>query len=69
MTSFSPLRVRGALEKMVFLAIESLDAASPLLAVHTAHRIALEVRFHVLELSVRVMVCRTRHNCDRGGEA
>lgn len=46
---------------MVLFAVQRLEAAGPLLAVHASHSFAEVIGFHWLELRVRVVVCRTRH--------
>ena len=63
-TSRSPGNVRVTLQEMVLLAVESLHAASPLLAVYAAYSLALKVRVDGLELCVCVVVWWSRHDCD-----
>ena len=49
---------------MVLLAVESLDAAGPELAVDAPNRFAQEVRIDGFELSVCVVIWWARHACD-----
>ena len=64
----SPLRVLRAVHEMSFLAVERLDGAGPIAAVHANDRLALMLRFDGLELRVRVVVWRTRHAGGGGRE-
>ena len=65
-TSVAPCSIRGALEQMLLLAVESLDAASPVLAMHTTNSLASKVGLNRFELGMRVVVWRARHARDVG---
>ena len=54
-----------AFVKMFFLSVQSLHAASPLLAVDTLYCLALEFGLNWCKLRVRVVIRRSRHDCDR----
>ena len=61
-TCCPPRRIRVTLQQMLFFPTESLDAAVPLLAVNAADCFARVLRVDSLELRVRVVIRRARHD-------